>query len=157
MEYIELRDKLQKALGIMENKRWVSREQMEMTAVATIMDFFAQEELSIFTASDSKISFVLTDYPLEPRCLFIYKFEFKTDKRRPDGKSDYLLHVQVDPTIDLKYWEMDIMELFEHMNHHAGILHNQETLIKEKEILLKRVERIEEELRFIRVALEKFD
>ena len=157
MYYRELKEKLQKALSILENKRWASREELEGTAVNTIRDFFKEENLPMFTADARRISFVLTDYPMEPKGLFTYGYEFKSDKRRPDGLSDYLLHVQVDPTIDLKYWEMEIIELFEYMNHHAGILYNQKTLMKEKEILLKRVERIEEELRFIRVALEKFD
>jgi len=156
MHYKELKEKLQKALSILENKRWASREELEGTAINTIKDFFKEENLPMFTADERRISFVLTDYPMEPKGLFTYGYEFKSDKRKPDGLSDYLLSVNLEPMVDAKFCDMDILELFEYMNHYAAVLHNQRTLIEEKNLLFKKIGKIEEELKMIEEVLKKY-
>lgn len=156
MDYIGLKEKLQKTLSILENKRWTSRDELERAAIITVKDFFFKGSLPIFTADRTNISFVLTDYPLDPKGLFAYFFIFKEDKRKPDGYSDYLLQVELEELIEPKFWTMEIMELFEYMNHYAAVLHNHSTLLQEKELLLKKIGRIDEELIFIEATLQKY-
>jgi|GEM_PF-3505228 len=156
MHYRELKEKLEKTLDILENKRWTSREELEGTAINIIKDFFKEENLPMFTADARRISFVLTDYPMEPKGLFTYGYEFKSDKRKPDGLSDYLLRVNLEPMVDAKFCDMDILELFEYMNHYAAVLHNQRTLIEEKNLLFKKIGKIEEELKMIEEVLKKY-
>lgn len=110
----------------------------------------------MFTADARQISFVLTDYPMEPKGLFTYGYEFKADKRKPDGLSNYLLSVYLEPMVDAKLCNMDILELFEYMNHYAAVLHNQRTLIEEKNLLIKKIGKIDEELKMIEEVLKKY-
>lgn len=156
MNYIELRDKLQKTVSILENKRWNSTEELEQAAVVSIGDFLQKSGLPLFKVGASEISLVLADYPSDLQRLYTYQFVFKSDKRKPDGYSDFLLRMVLEPAVPEEFREMDIWDLFGYMNRHAALLHSEQMLLQEQEHLMKKLRKINEELAVIQKALEKY-
>jgi len=156
MYYLEMKNKLQKTLSILEKKRWHSRKELEQAAIISIKDFCEKNGLPPSEVEASKISLVPPDYPSASNCLYTYQFVFKSDKRKPGGYSDYLLQVVLEPAVADKLWEMEIWDLFEYMNAHTAILHNEQMLLQEKENLVQKIYKVDKELKAVQEMLKKY-
>lgn len=156
MNYIELKEKLQKTLDILGDKQWPDIKKLERTAMSLIGDFWKANNLPPSKIEPSRICLRPTDFPDELKCLFTYHFTFKSDKRKPDGNSDQLSRVVLEPVLEEKLWTCDIEKAFEHINQYTAILRSQQHLLEEKEQLLRKIDNINKELEFIEESLKKY-